>query len=49
MLRPTCLLQAGERGGLYFRVIGLPAAGRMNLVYNMGRLVQIDRLRASGV
>ena len=47
-----------EQGGLYFRVIGLPAAGRartasriglMNRVYNMRRLVQIDRLPASDV
>ena len=42
-----------EQGGLYFRVIGLARTatkvGLMNLVYNMRRLVQIDRLRASGV
>ena len=42
-----------EQGGLYFRVIGLARTatkiGLMNLVYNMRRLVQSDRLRASGV
>ena len=42
-----------EQGGLYFRVIGLARTatkiGLMNLVYNMRRLVQIDKLRASGV
>ena len=39
--------------GLYFRVIVLARTatriGLMNLVYNMRCLVQIDRLRASGV
>ena len=42
-----------EQGVLYFRVIGLARTatriGLMNLVYNMRRLVQIDKLRASGV
>ena len=42
-----------EQGGLCFRVLGLARTamkiGLMNLVYNMRRLVQIDRLRASGV
>ena len=42
-----------EQGGLYFRVIGLARTatriGLMNLVYNMRRLAQIDKLRASGV
>ena len=42
-----------EQGGLYFRVIGLARTatriGLMNLVYSIRRLVQIDRLRASGV
>ena len=42
-----------EQGGLYFRVIDLARTatkiGLMNLVYNMRRLVQIDKLRASGV
>ena len=42
-----------EQGSLYFRVIGLARTamriGLMNLLYNMRRLVQIDRLRASGV
>ena len=42
-----------EQGGLYFRVIGLARTatrvGLMNRVYNMRRLVQIDKLRASGV
>ena len=42
-----------EQGGLYFRVIGLARTaakiGLMNRAYNMGRLVQIDKLRASGV
>ena len=42
-----------EQGGLYFRVIGLARTatriGLMNLMYNMRHLVQIDRLRASGV
>ena len=42
-----------EQGGLYFRVIGLTRTatriGLMNLVYNMKRPVQIDRLRASAV
>ena len=42
-----------EQRGLYFRVIGLARIatkiGLMNRVYNMRRLVQIDRFRASGV
>ena len=42
-----------EHGGLYFRVIGLARTatriGLMNRVYNMRRLVQIDKLRAPGV
>ena len=42
-----------EQGGLYFRVIGLARTatriGLMNLVYNMRRWVQIDRLCVSGV
>ena len=42
-----------EQGGLYCRVIGLARTamqiGLMNLVYNMRRLVQVDRLRVSGV
>ena len=42
-----------EQGGWYFRVIGLARTatkiGLMNLMYNMRRLVQIDKLRASGV
>ena len=42
-----------EQGGLYCRVIGLARTatkiGLMNLVYIMRRLVQIDRLHASGV
>ena len=42
-----------EQGGLYFRVIGLARTateiGLMNLVYNMRRLFQIGKLRASGV
>ena len=42
-----------EQGSLYFRVIGLARTatkiGLMNLVYNMRRLVQIDKLRAPGV
>ena len=38
-----------EQGGLYFRVISLARTatkvGLMNLVYNMRRLVQIDKLK----
>ena len=46
-------VMTNEQGGLYFRVLGLARTatriGLMNLVYNMRRLVQIDKLRASGV
>ena len=42
-----------EQGGLYFRMMGLTRTatriGLMNRVYNMRRLVQINRLRASDV